>query len=119
MADAHPIEGEVILQAGAFASVPLKTLSGLVGQVQRHIDDHRAEYDRQFERIEGKSRQYLLAPSEYWQGVAEELALADREIDAVKRVHETQFRRDGRRLDRTEEFESALQIRSPVVADRE
>jgi hypothetical protein len=116
MADAHPIDGEVILQAGAFASVPLKTLSGLVRQVQQHIEDHRAEYDRQFECIDGEHRQYLLAPSEYWQGVAEELTLTDREIDAVRRVHETQFRRDGRRLGREDEFESALQIRSPVVA---
>ncbi len=119
MADSHPIDGQVVLQAGAFASVPLNTLSGLIDRVQRHIDAHHAEYERKFECIESNTRRYYLTPSSYWQGVAEELELTEREVDAVRRAHETQFRRDGRKLERAEEFEAALQIRSPVVVDQQ
>ncbi|MEF8785196.1 MAG: hypothetical protein V5A45_04625 [Haloarculaceae archaeon] len=115
MAETHPIDGQVVLQAGAFASVPLQTLSELIGRVQRHIDEHHTAYERQFECIESSTRHYYLTPPSHWEGVAEELGLTDREVDAVRRAHETQFRRDGRRLERSEEFETALQIRSPVV----
>jgi hypothetical protein len=117
MAYAHPIDGQVVLQAGAFASVPLKTLSGLIGRVQRHIDHHRADYDRQFECIESPSRHYYLTPADHWDEIATDLGLSEQEMDAVRRAHETQFRRDGRKLERIEEFESTLQIRSPVAVD--
>lgn len=117
MTATHPIEGDVVLQAGAFASVPLHAVNGLIDRVQQHIDDHRAEYERQFERIDGDGRHYYMPPSDYWQDVAEELLLDDSEIDAVRRAHETQFRRDGRELARSEEFEATLQIRAPVAVD--
>jgi hypothetical protein len=115
MTGEHPIDGQVILQAGAFASVPLKTLSGLVGRVQRHVESKRSAYEQQYERIEGETRHYYLTGERYWADVATAVGLTEREIDAVRRAHERQFRRDGRKLDRDAEFEAALEIRSPVA----
>lgn len=117
MAGGHPIEGQIVLKAGAFASVPLQRLSNLIERVQRHIEEHQAEYERQYECIDGDGRQYFLTPPSYWQEVSQAVSLTDREVDAVQRAHELQFRRDGRRLAREDEFETALEIRAPVVVD--
>jgi hypothetical protein len=111
----HPIEGQVILLAGARASVTLKRLSALLEDVQRHLVDRREEYGRRFERIEAEGRTYYLAGTAHWDGVGRELGLDDSETDGVRRTHDAQFRRDGRRLDRLEEFETAMEIRDPVT----
>lgn len=138
----HPIEGQVVLLAGAKASVPLWRLSALLEDVQRHLADRREEYDRRFERVDvpveddadanddvdadadadtaddadGESRRvYYLAGDDHWERVGERLGLDDREVDAVRRTHREQLRRDGRRLDREEEFETAVEIRDPVA----
>jgi hypothetical protein len=115
VSDSHPIEGQVVLLAGARASVPLNRLSELLARVHGHLVDRRERYEREFERVDADDTVYYLAGSGHWATVADDLGLTDREIDAVQRTHETQFLRDGRRLDRSEEFEAALDIRQPVV----
>jgi len=111
----HPIEGQIVLLAGAKSSVTLDRLSDLLEEVQSHLAKSRSEYERQFECIEGTDTEYYLAGVDHWGTVAAELGLNSRERDAVRRAHEAQFRRDGRRLDREEEFETTLAIRCPVV----
>lgn len=112
----HPIEGDVVLLAGAKASVTLPRLSELLEAVQQHLGGRIGEYDRQFERIEGTDGVvYYLAGAEFWDEVGAELELGKRETDAIRRTHETQFKHDGRRLDRRDEFETSLEIRDVVV----
>ncbi|MFT4881290.1 MAG: hypothetical protein ACI9HI_001293 [Salinirussus sp.] len=111
----HPIEGQVILLAGAKASVTLKRLSALLEDVQRHLVGRYEEYGRRFERIEADGRTYYLADTAHWDGVGRELGFEDSETDGVRRAHGAQFRRDGRRLDRLGEFEAAMEVRDPVT----
>jgi hypothetical protein len=111
----HPIEGQVVLLAGAQASVTLQRLSVLLEDVQRHLVDRREDYGRRFERVETDGRTYYLADAGHWERVGQELGLGDSEADAVRRAHGAQFRRDGRRLDRKAEFETTMEIRDPVA----
>ena len=112
----HPISGQVILLAGAKASVPLERLPHLLERVAVHIDAERESYDRRFERVAvDDERSVYLVPRGHWRTVGGEMGLAEREIDAVRRTHEEQFRRIGRRSDRREEFDHALDIREAVV----
>jgi len=111
----HPLDGHVVLKAGAFASVPLSRVDGLLFEAQAHIDRQRAAYGRRFERVEAAARHYYLAAPSLWAEIGDATGLTDREVDAVERAHEMQFERDGRRLDRTAEFAAALEIRSPVA----
>jgi hypothetical protein len=120
MTTAHPIEGQVVLLAGARASVTLEHLSSLLARVQRAVRNRREEYGRRYERIEGRDDvAYFLVDPDHWDDLGQTIELSDREIDAVGRTHAAQFRRDGRRLDRLEEFESALELREVVAVDRE
>ncbi len=115
----HPIEGQTVLLAGARASVTLSRLSTLLERAQQHLVDQYAEYERRFERVDGADgRRYFLAPESHWAGVGEDLAITDREADALRRAHEAQFLRDGRTLDRIEEFETSVEIRDPVAIAR-
>lgn len=112
----HPIEGQVILLAGAKASVTLTRLSELLDLVQRYLGDRIDTYDRRFERIDGPNGTiYYLAGPEHWESVGRKLDLSEREIDAVRRTHEAQFERHGRRLDRKAEFETSLEIRDVLA----
>jgi len=111
----HPIEGQIVLLAGAKASVPLTRLSELLERTQCHLEPRRGELARQYEHIDADGVEYYLAEVGYWEDVGGQLGFTDRETDAVRRTHEEQFRRDGRRLDRREEFETALDIREIVA----
>lgn len=112
----HPIDGQVVLLAGARASVTLTRLSTLLERAQQHLVGQYEEYAREFERIRGADgTTYFLAPEGHWSGVGEDLDLTDREADALRRAHEVQFLQDGRRLDRRDEFETSVEIREPVA----
>jgi hypothetical protein len=114
----HPIEGQIVLLAGAHASVTLDRLAELTERAHRYVRTHRVEYDREYERIDGSDGlvYYLVDPG-HWNAVGATLGIDDRESDALRRVHAEQFRRDGRRLERLAEFETAMDIREVVVAD--
>lgn len=111
----HPIEGQIVLLAGAQASVTLEGLSELLAIVDSYLAEYRAYYESRFERIDGEQSVYYLAGTDHWNQLGSELHLTEREIDAVRRAHESQFTRDGRRLDREDEFETTLSIRCPVT----
>lgn len=121
MADpSYPIEGQIVLLAGTQASVPLDRLPDLLGQVQRYLRANRATYDREYERIDGpREADYVCAEAGHWDSIGAELGLSDREQDAVRRAHAAQFERDGRRLDRSEEFETTLEIRDVLAVTAE
>jgi len=115
----HPIEAQILLVAGAQASVPPSRLPDLVETAQSYVRDRRERYERTYERIEGaRDADYYCVESGYWAAVGEELGFEDREADAVRRAHTAQFERDGRRLDRESEFESTLELRAVVAVEK-
>jgi hypothetical protein len=111
----HAIEGQVVLMAGAKASVSMHRLSELLERFQEHLDDERDQYDRRFERIDGGDVVYFLVPESHIEDVGAGMGLTGRETDAIRRSHRAQFKREGRRLGRLEEFEAALEIRDVVA----
>lgn len=111
-----PLDPQVLVHAAALGSVGGTRLPGIVAAVQAYLDDHRDEYRRQYECVhEDGERAVFLVPEAEWDDIAVEASVNDRAIDAVKRAHEHQLRRLGGTLDRREEFETALEIRSAVV----
>jgi hypothetical protein len=112
----HPIDGQVVVLAGAKASVPLERLPGLLEAVAVHLEGRAADYERRFERVVAdEERRVYLVPRDHWAAVGEELGMSGRETDAVRRAHVEQLRRVGRRTGRREEFDHALDIRSAAV----
>ena len=110
------IEGQVVLLAGAQASVTLTRLSAVLDRAGQYLTERRETYERRFERVDGPDdTSYYLTEPGHWDHVGTQIGLDDRETDAVRRTHEAQFERDGRRLDREEEFETTLEIRDVVA----
>ena len=112
----HPIEGQVVLLAGAKASVTLGQLSQLLERAQRHLVPAQDRYERGYERVyvDENVVYYLVEPG-HWKNVGTELDLNRREWTALRRTHAEQLKRAGRRLNRSDEFETALEIREAVV----
>lgn len=114
-----PLDGDVLLLAGARASVTPDRLPELVRRAQAHLGSRLDEYDRRYECVhEDDDRLLFLVPDGHWSELGAELGLTDREADAVRRAHEQQLLRIGTRDDRRDEFESALEIREAVVVGR-
>lgn len=114
----HPIESQIVLLAGAKASVSLARLSELLAEVQPYLANNVSAYERRFEQIDAYGEGlYVLAEEGHWQTVGEETSLTEREIEAVARTHAAQFERDGRRMDREEEFETTLEIRDVLMVN--
>jgi len=112
----EPIEGQVLLLTAAKASVPATRLPDLVERTQARLGPERERYRREFERCyAGDDLEAFLVGWGHWEDVGEEIGLTDRELSAVRRAHEEQLLRIGRRTDREAEFETALEIREPVV----
>lgn len=110
-----PIDGQVLLLAAAKASVAPSRLPELVDRAQARLAPDRERYRREYERVHADDRrEVFLAEWGHWEELGEELGLTDRERAAVRRAHEEQLSRIGRRTDREESFETALEIREPV-----
>jgi len=111
-----PVDGTALVKAGAVASVPLSRLPELLYRVQRHVRARLDEYRGGYERIHhAPERETFLVEAGHWAAVGDELGLAEREADAVRRAHEAQLERFGSSEDRREEVETALEIRTAVV----
>lgn len=109
----HPIEGQIVLLAGAKASVPLARMDPLLARTVEHL--HAVDLDR-YERVfADDERAIYLADPGFWESHGEQMGLARREWDAVRRAHAEQLLRVGSRTGRREEFETALEIRTAVV----
>lgn len=118
-ATGDPLDGEVLLMAGAKASVAPERLPALVDRVQAELGPRIDEYRRGYECVhEDDDRAAFLADADHWERVGEDLGLHERERDALSRAHAEQLRRIGRKTDREATMESALEIRSAVVVGR-
>ncbi len=112
----EPIEGQILLLTAAKASVPATRLPDLVERAQATLGPDRERYRREFERCYADDGlEAFLVEWGHWEAVSEEIGLTDRELSAVRRAHEEQLLRIGRRTDREDEFETALEIREPVI----
>jgi hypothetical protein len=113
---AHPIESQIVLLTSAKASVAPQRLPELIEGVQEELGPRLDEYRHRYERVH-ESADYcaFFAEAGHWETVGERLGFSRRETDAVRRAHEEQLLRTGRRENRREEFESALDIREAVV----
>lgn len=112
----HPIDGQVLLIAGAKASVPLDRLPELLERAQSDLAGRLDDYRREFECVhETPDRAAFLVPSDHWEALGDRLGFDRRECDAARRAHEEQVHRIGSETDRSEEFESAFEIRDAVV----
>jgi hypothetical protein len=119
MARGDPLDGQVLMIAAAKASVPLHQLPTLVDRVQSDLGPRLETYRRRYEAVhESAERCVFMVPLDHWESVGERLDLTTRERSAVRRAHEEQLRRIGSDEGRSEEFESALDIRSAVVVGR-
>jgi hypothetical protein len=116
MARGDPLDGQVLLLAAAKASVPTTDLPRLIDRVQADLGPRFEEYRRAYEAVyESPERWLFLVPLDHWETVGDRLDLARREREAVRRAHEEQLRRLGSRLERRDEFENALEIRSAAM----
>ncbi|MEF8757093.1 MAG: hypothetical protein V5A33_02540 [Halobacteriales archaeon] len=115
MSDATPLDGEILMIATAMGSVGPR-VGTLVDRMQSHLETKLDDYRRRHETVhESDGRIVFLVERGHWERVGERLGLDDREVDAVRRAHAEQLRRIGRREGRESEFETALEIRDPVV----
>ncbi len=112
----HPIDGQVMLLAGAKASVTLEQLSTLVARAQEYLGDRKPRYDGHYECVYtvNATKAYFV-DADHWQSIGATLGFTDRETAAVARAHAEQIRRFGKEQDRQAEFEAALEIREAVV----
>ncbi|MFD1563742.1 hypothetical protein ACFR99_09300 [Haloarchaeobius amylolyticus] len=112
----EPIEGQVLLLTAAKASVPPTRLPDLVERAQTVLGPELERYRREYERLHaGTDLEVFLVDSGHWDELGVELDVTGRELSAIRRAHEEQLLRIGRRTDRGAEFETALEIREPVV----
>ncbi|RQG92262.1 hypothetical protein [Natrarchaeobius chitinivorans] len=113
---ADPIDGGVLLLTAAKASVPPARLPDLVERAQTILGTDLERYRRHHERMyAGDDREAFLVDEDHWVRLGERLGVTARERSALRRAHEEQFRRIGRRTGREDEFETALEIRDPLL----
>jgi hypothetical protein len=111
-----PIEGQVQLLAAAKASIAPHRLPDLLAAVQADLGPRLDDYRRQYEQVHRDDDACVFfVPADHWDAIGERLGFDRRETAAVRRAHEAQLRRVGRRADRRDEFERALDIRTAVV----
>ncbi|SER74008.1 hypothetical protein [Natrinema salaciae] len=112
----EPIEGQVLVLTAAKASVPGTRLPDLIERAQAILGPALERYRREYERLYADDDlEVFLVDWGHWEELGERLGVTDRELSAIRRAHEEQLVRIGRRTDREAEFETALEIREPVV----
>lgn len=113
----HPIDGQVLLLAGAKASVAPDRLPDLVARVAAALDP--ADYSRSYEEACATPEQRVyFVEGGHWEAIGEAVGLTRREREAVQRAHAEQLLRLGRERGRRGEFETALELREAVVVGR-
>jgi hypothetical protein len=114
-----PIDGQILLLTAAKASVSPQRLPDLVDLVQADLAPRFEEYARQYEvAIEREDSAAFFVPEGHWETIGDRLDFSRLETDAVRRAHHEQLTRQGRRADRLDEFETALEIRDCVLIGR-
>ncbi|ELY77436.1 hypothetical protein C486_15069 [Natrinema gari JCM 14663] len=88
----------------------------LLERAQTVLAPKRDRYRREHERLHATAdRDVFLVDHGHWTEIGAAVGGSDRELSAIRRAHEEQCLRLGRRTGRESEFETALEIRDPVV----
>ncbi|MBZ6494390.1 hypothetical protein [Natrinema longum] len=112
----EPIDGQVLVLTAAKASVAPTRLPDLIERAQVALKPAIERYRREYERLYADDEiEVFLVDWGHWDEIGDGIDVTDRELSAIRRAHEEQLKRIGRRMDREAEFESALEIREPVV----
>ncbi|MFA1609475.1 hypothetical protein [Halobellus rubicundus] len=115
-----PLDGDVLLYAGATASVAPGQLGPLLRRVQAALGGRIDRYRRAYECVaDDGARAVFLCPEGHWAELGAELELTDKEAEAAERAHAQQLRRIGTEQGRRDELETALEIREAVVIGRD
>lgn len=110
-----PIDGRVVTLTAAKASVPPARLPTLAERAQAVLGPRREYYRRGYERLYADDTlEVFLVEADHWDALADDLDVTDRELSAIRRLHEEQLVWVGRRADREAAFETALEIRTAV-----
>lgn len=116
----HPIEGTPFMLAAASASVPPQRLSELLTAAQAHLADQRDTYRRRYERpLATDDFEAFLVDEGHWAEIGETFEWRRRDHEAVARAHREQLLHAGKTAGRREEFDTALDLREPVLIARE
>ena len=111
-----PFDGPTLVKTGLKASIGPSVLPRLLRRAQRLLSEQIDMFHRQHERVHtDEERVVFLANQNYWTHLGAELGFNERETDAVRRAHEAQLLRIGDETGRSEEFETAMEIRQSVV----
>jgi hypothetical protein len=111
-----PLDGSALVLAAAKASVSGERLPDLADRAQGLLGPRLPEYGRRYECAhEDESQAVFFVDAGYWVNLGEEMALDERESQALRRAHAAHLRKLGDDLDRSEEFETALDLREVVV----
>lgn len=115
----HPIESTALLLAMARASVAPNRLPELLGEAQTTLAERRERYRRRYERaLATDDLEAFFVEEGHWATFGEEHGWGRRDHEAVARAHRRQLLHAGKRADRREEFETALELREAVVVGR-
>jgi hypothetical protein len=111
-----PLDGTALVLAAAKASVSGERLPDLADRAQALLEARLPAYGRRYEcPYEDADAAVFFVESGHWADLGEEMALEDREWQALRRAHAANLRQLGDDVDRTEEFETALELREVVV----
>jgi hypothetical protein len=111
-----PLKGNALILGAAKGSVSGERLPDLADRAQVFLEPRLPEYGRTYECVyEDENEAVFLAEEGHWAEIGEEMGLDDREWQALCRTHAEHLKQLGGELDRRAEFESALELREPVV----
>ena len=114
-----PLDGPALVLAAAKASVSGERLPDLADRAQRLLGPRLPEYGRRYECAHAdESAAVFFVEEGHWEDLGEEMALDEREWQALRRAHAEHLRELGEDLDRSEEFETALDVREAVVVGK-
>jgi hypothetical protein len=114
-----PLDGTALVLAAAKASVSGERLPDLAGRAQGLLGPRLPAYGRRYESAhEDESAAVFFVEAGHWADLGEEMGLEEREWKALRRAHAEHLRELGDDLDRSEEFETALELREAVVVGK-
>jgi len=103
----------------ARASVAPNRLSDLLSETQTVLAERRDRYHRRYEQaLATDDFEAFFVEEDHWTAFGEERGWNRREYEGVARAHRRQLLHAGKRTDRREEFEAALELREAVVVRR-
>jgi hypothetical protein len=111
-----PLRGNALVLGAAKGSISGERLPDLADRAQAFLEARLPEYTRSYECVyEDETEAVFLVETGHWAEIGEEMGLGEREWQALQRTHTEHLKQLGTDLGRRSEFETALDVREPVV----